>query len=222
MEIILREDIENLGLAYDLVDVKPGYARNFLIPAGKAVLATPVEKENLNAILENLAKEQAAQIQEAKDTLKKLDDAQVKFVSKAGASGKLFGSINNANIAEELAKQGIDIDKKYIKVPGNSIKRAGKYTATIRLHRDVVGEFDFEVVADVEKVEKPKPSKNENKEQTTGEAESGSKKMSIDDVATQALPAGARAKLEAEKSLASAETVEAPAEEVVTEVSGEE
>ncbi len=199
MEIILREDVENLGLAYDLVDVKPGYARNFLIPEGKAVLATPVEKENLNAILENLAKEQATQIKEAQETLKKLDDVDLKMTVKAGSNGKLYGSINNAKISEELAAKGIDIDRKYIKVPGNNIKRAGKYTATIRLHRDVVGDFDFEIIADIEKSKTPKASKAEAKAlQANKEEESGTKKVSLDDVAHQALPASARAKKEAE------------------------
>ncbi len=210
MEIILREDIENLGLAYDLVDVKPGYARNYLIPQGKAVLATPVEKDNLNAILDNLAKEQAAEIKEAQETLKKAENADIKITSKAGSSGKLFGSINNARIAEELANQGVEVDKKYIKVPGNNIKRAGNYTATIRLHRDVVGEVPFEIIADVEKVEKLKPSKKEKSEVSSeANTDPNSNKLSLDDVAMQALPASAREKMKKQKM------EEAPSEEVL-------
>ena len=124
MEIILKKDVENLGLEFDTVSVKPGYARNFLIPQGYAVLATPKNKAILSATLEARKEEEA------------------KLIASAQAI------VDNINLAEALANAGINVDKKYIRIPGNSIKRLGRFSAKIRLHREVEHEYEFEIVSD--------------------------------------------------------------------------
>lgn len=149
MEIILKKDVENLGLEFDTVNVKPGYARNFLIPQGYALLATPKNKAALEATLEARKEEEAKLIAAANAIIEKLKATTVSISAKAGAGDKIFGSINNATLAEELAKAGVEVDKKYIKIPGNTIKRTGKFSAKVRPHRNVEFEYEFEVVSDV-------------------------------------------------------------------------
>lgn len=148
MEVILKQDVENLGLEFDVVSVKPGYARNFLIPKGFALLATPKNKAALEATLKEREAEEAAQVKAANDIVAKLKEVVVSIPAKVGAGDKLFGSINNSDLAEALAKSGVNVDKKYIKIPGNTIKRLGKYTAKIRLHRTVEYDYSFDVVSD--------------------------------------------------------------------------
>ena len=149
MEIILKKDVENLGLEFDTVNVKPGYARNFLIPQGYALLATPKNKAALEATLEARKEEEAKLIAAATAIIEKLKATTISISAKAGAGDKIFGSINNATLAEELAKAGVEVDKKYIKIPGNNIKRTGKFSAKVRPHRNVEFEYEFEVVSDV-------------------------------------------------------------------------
>ncbi|WP_374449421.1 50S ribosomal protein L9 [Cloacibacterium normanense] len=149
MEIILKKDVENLGLEFDTVNVKPGYARNFLIPQGYALLATPKNKAALEATLEARKEEEAKLIAAATAIIEKLKATNISISAKAGAGDKIFGSINNATLAEELAKAGVEVDKKYIKIPGNTIKRTGKFSAKVRPHRNVEFEYEFEVVSDV-------------------------------------------------------------------------
>jgi large subunit ribosomal protein L9 len=149
MEIILKKDVENLGLEFDTVNVKPGYARNFLIPQGYALLATPKNKAALEATLEARKEEEAKLIAAATAIIEKLKATTISISAKAGAGDKIFGSINNATLAEELAKAGVEVDKKYIKIPGNTIKRTGKFSAKVRPHRNVEFEYEFEVVSDV-------------------------------------------------------------------------
>ena len=148
MEIILKKDVENLGLEFDTVNVKPGYARNFLIPQGYALLVTPKNKAALEATLEARKEEEAKLVAAATAIIDKLKATPVTITAKAGAGDKLFGSINNANLAEALAKAGVIVDKKYIKIPGNTIKRTGKFTAKVRPHRNVEFDYEFEVVSD--------------------------------------------------------------------------
>ena len=148
MEIILKKDVENLGLEFDTVNVKPGYARNFLIPQGYALLATPKNKAALEATLEARKEEEAKLIAAANAIIEKLKATTISISAKAGAGDKIFGSINNATLAEELAKAGVEVDKKYIKIPGNTIKRTGKFSAKVRPHRNVEFEYEFEVVSD--------------------------------------------------------------------------
>ena len=149
MEIILKKDVENLGLEFDTVNVKPGYARNFLIPQGYALLATPKNKAALEATLEARKEEEAKLIAAATAIIEKLKATTISISAKVGTGDKIFGSINNATLAEELAKAGVEIDKKYIKIPGNTIKRTGKFSAKVRPHRNVEFEYEFEVVSDV-------------------------------------------------------------------------
>ncbi|GAB1356322.1 MAG: 50S ribosomal protein L9 [Cloacibacterium sp.] len=149
MEIILKKDVENLGLEFDTVNVKPGYARNFLIPQGYALLATPKNKAALEATLEARKEEEAKLIAAATAIIEKLKVTTVSIAAKVGTGDKIFGSINNATLAEELAKAGVEVDKKYIKIPGNTIKRTGKFSAKVRPHRNVEFEYEFEVVSDV-------------------------------------------------------------------------
>lgn len=149
MEIILKKDVENLGLEFDTVNVKPGYARNFLIPQGYALLATPKNKAALEATLEARKEEEAKLIAAATAIIEKLKATTISIAAKVGTGDKIFGSINNATLAEELAKAGVEVDKKYIKIPGNTIKRTGKFSAKVRPHRNVEYDYEFEVVSDV-------------------------------------------------------------------------
>lgn len=145
MELILKQDVQNLGFKDDVVTVKPGYGRNFLIPQGFATLATPSAKKVLAENLKQKAHKEAKVVADAKalaETLKALD---IKITAKAGGE-KLFGSVTNADIAEILVKNGQSIDKKFI--TSGIVKRTGKYTASVRLHRDVIVELPYEIVAE--------------------------------------------------------------------------
>ena len=158
MDIILKKDVENLGLEFDTVSVKPGYARNFLLPKGFALLATPKNKASLAETLEARKDEEAKLVAAANAIVEQLKKTNITIATKVGSGDKLFGSINNANLSEELSKVGVQVDKKYIKIPGNNIKRTGKSTAVIRLHRDVEYNYEFEIVSDAPPVvEAPKP-----------------------------------------------------------------
>ncbi|QIG90728.1 50S ribosomal protein L9 [Chryseobacterium sp. POL2] len=170
MEIILKKDIENLGLEFDTVNVKPGYARNFLLPQGLALLATPKNKAALEATLEARKEEEAKLIAAANTIVEKLKKTTVTIAAKVGSGDKLFGSINNINLSEELAKTGVIVDKKYIKIPGNTIKRTGKFEALIRLHRNVEYNFAFDVVSDAPVVEAPKAAPAKVEETKSEEA----------------------------------------------------
>lgn len=148
MELILKQDVEHLGFKDDLVDVKSGYGRNFLIPRGLAAMATPSAKKVLEENLRQQAHKEKKVVNSAEKTAEALKTLEVKIPAKVGAADKLFGSITAADLSNVLAKDGHEIDKKFISIKGGAIKRAGPYTADIRLHRDVVVEFDFEVVAE--------------------------------------------------------------------------
>jgi len=148
MEVILRKDVDNLGFKDDIVTVKNGYGRNFLIPQGFASLATPSAKKVLAENLKQRAYKEAKIIEDATKLADKVKAMDIKIVAKAGAGAKLFGSVGNADVAEAIAKNGVELDRKYIKVTGGSVKRLGKYNAIIRLHRTVVVDLTFEVVAE--------------------------------------------------------------------------
>lgn len=148
MNVILRQDVEGLGFEFEVVSVKPGYARNFLIPRGLVSVATPKNIQELNEVLEARKAEEASLIAAAKEKATKLDGLVVKIDAKVGSGDKLFGSINNADLAEALVKAGVEIEKKNIRIPGNTIKRLGKYEAKVRFHRDVEVDFGFEIVPD--------------------------------------------------------------------------
>ncbi|MBE9489091.1 MAG: 50S ribosomal protein L9 [Bacteroidetes bacterium] len=146
MELILRQDVEGLGFKDDIVTVKNGYGRNFLIPQGSAILATISAKK---VLAENL-KQRAFKEKKIVDDANKIADAikalEIKIAAKVGTGDKLFGSVNNINVAEAIEKEGHSIDKKFINVIGGNIKRLGKYNATVRLHREVSVDLPFEVI----------------------------------------------------------------------------
>ena len=148
MEIILKKDVENLGFADDVVTVKDGYGRNFLIPQGFGVLATESAKKVLAENLRQRAHKEAQAITDAKATAEKLAGVELKMTAKVGAGNKLFGAVTNQNVADELAKAGVTLEKKFIQIVGGSIKALGHYTAAVRLHREVVVNFEFDVVAE--------------------------------------------------------------------------
>tara|TARA_B100001059_G_C17732303_1_gene526902 strand:+ start:191 stop:640 length:450 start_codon:yes stop_codon:yes gene_type:complete len=148
MELILKKDVENLGFTDDIVTVKNGYGRNFLLPQGLAVLATPSTKKILAETLKQRAFKEKKIIDDAQKEADKLNGLEIKIASKSGEGNKLFGSISNINLAAALESNGVTIDKKYITIAGGLIKRTGQYDAKIRFHRDVVSNLSFEVVAE--------------------------------------------------------------------------
>ncbi len=148
MEIILKEDVQNLGFKDDLVRVKNGYGRNFLIPRGLAALATPSAKKVLAENLKQKAHKEKKIIDGANKTVEALKELEIKIPAKVGAGDKLFGSITNIDLAAALEKEGQSIDKKYINIKGGAVKRTGPYEAQIRLHRDVLFLLNFEVTAE--------------------------------------------------------------------------
>ncbi|MBL7886722.1 MAG: 50S ribosomal protein L9 [Flavobacterium sp.] len=145
MEIILKQDVQNLGFKDDVVSVKPGYGRNFLIPQGFATLATPSAKKVLAENLKQKAHKEAKIVDDAKKLAEALKALDIKITSKAGGE-KLFGSVTNIDIAQALENAGQAIDRKFI--TSGTVKRTGKYTASIRLHRDVVVELPYEIIAE--------------------------------------------------------------------------
>ena len=145
MELILKEDVENLGFKDDVVKVKNGYGRNFLIPNGLAMLATESNKKVLAEKIKQSQNKQKKAIEEAQKIVKKLEKLDLKIAAKALEGDKLFGSITSADLAKELAENKLEIEKKYIQLSSN-IKKTGSYSAKIRLHREVNFELSFDVV----------------------------------------------------------------------------
>ncbi|MBN8642572.1 MAG: 50S ribosomal protein L9 [Flavobacteriales bacterium] len=145
MEIILKQDVQNLGFKDDVVSVKPGYGRNFLIPQGFATLATSSAKKVLAENLKQKAHKEAKIVDDAKKLAEALKALEIKITSKAGGE-KLFGSVTNIDIAQALENAGQPIDRKFI--TSGTVKRTGKYTASVRLHRDVVVELPYEIIAE--------------------------------------------------------------------------
>ena len=147
MELILVEDVAGLGYKNDIVSVKKGYGRNYLIPQGKAVIASEsarkVLAENLKQRAHKLAKIKA----DAEELAAKLAPVTLTIATKVSATGTIFGAVNNIQIAEALAKLGFEIDRKTIVVK-ESVKEVGSYTATVKLHKEVSVEIPFEVVAE--------------------------------------------------------------------------
>lgn len=148
MEIILKQDVENLGFKDDIITVKNGFGRNYLIPQGLAVLATSSAKKMLAETLKQRAFKEQKLIKDATKIAEAIQELEIKIAAKTADSTKLFGSVNNVNVSEALAAAGHEIDKKFIKVEGGNIKRTGKYNTSIRLHREVVVELPIEIVAE--------------------------------------------------------------------------
>ena len=148
MELILKQDVENVGFKDDVVTVKNGYGRNFLIPQGVAILATVTAKKVLAETLKQRAFKEERIIKDANKVGDAIKALEIKITAKTGEGSKLFGSVNNIDVAAAIEKAGQSIDKKFIKVEGGNVKRLGKYNATVRLHRSVVVDLTFDVVAE--------------------------------------------------------------------------
>lgn len=149
MKIILKEDVQGLGYKDDVVEVKDGYGRNYLIPQGKAVVATPsalkVLAENQRQRAHKLAKIKA----DAEASAEALKDVKLVIATKVSSTGTIFGSVNAIQISEELTKLGHNIDRKLIVIE-QPVKEVGSYTAIINLHKEVKAEVPFEVIAEAE------------------------------------------------------------------------
>ena len=148
MEIILKEDVVNLGYKNDIVTVKSGYGRNYLIPTGKAVIASPAAKKMLAEELKQRAHKLEKIKKDAEALAEQLKGVSLTIATKVSATGTIFGSVSNIQSAEELAKLGHNVDRKIIFVKG--VKEVGSYTATVKLHKEVSVEIPFEVVAEAE------------------------------------------------------------------------
>ena len=133
MEIILRKDVENVGFTDDVVIVKDGYGRNFLIPQGLGSRATESAKKVLAENLRQRAHKEAKAVTDAQAMAEKLSAIELKMTAKTGQGNKLFGSITNQHVADELSKNGVTLEKKFIQIVGGSIKALGNYTVAVRL-----------------------------------------------------------------------------------------
>ena len=147
MQVILKEDVINLGYKDDIVTVKDGYGRNFLIPTGKAVIASESAKKVLAENLKQRAHKLAKIKEDAQALAAKLEGVSLTIATKVSSTGTIFGSVSNIQIAEALAKLGHEIDRKIIVVK-DAVKEVGSYKAVVKLHKEVSVEIPFEVVAE--------------------------------------------------------------------------
>ena len=149
MDIILKQDVTNLGYKNDIVTVKPGYGRNFLIPQGMAILATERNRKILAEEIRQQAHKEEKIKNEALDKAKALEGLKLQIPAKAGTSGKIFGSVNSIMIANAIKEAtNIEVDRKQIVLNEDAIKEVGDYTAKIRLHKEVHVDVDFSVFAE--------------------------------------------------------------------------
>jgi large subunit ribosomal protein L9 len=147
MEIILKEDVTGLGYKDDVLTVKDGYGRNFLIPQGKGIVATPSAKKILAENLKQRAHKLAQMKKDAEALAAKLNGLSLTIGAKVSTTGKIFGSVGPIQVSEALEKAGFELDRKTIVIK-DAVKEVGTYTATIKLHREVSVEIAFEVVAE--------------------------------------------------------------------------
>jgi large subunit ribosomal protein L9 len=148
MEIILKQDVDNLGYADEIVKVRPGYARNFLIPRGMAIVATESARKVLNETMKQRAHKAAKIKGDAESVAKQLEAMTLKIATKVGETGKIYGSITALQLADVLSKHGVNVDRKKITLDTDHIKTLGTYTAVVNLHKDVKAKVNFEVVAE--------------------------------------------------------------------------
>ena len=151
----MKEDVANLGYKDDIVHVKDGYGRNFLIPQGKAVIASESARKVLAEVLKQRAHKIARELseiakikEEAEALAEKMKGVSLTIGAKTSSTGTIFGSVTNIQIAEELAKLGFEIDRKIIRIKEDAVKEVGSYNATVRLHKEVSVEIPFEVVSE--------------------------------------------------------------------------
>ncbi len=149
MEIILKQDIANLGNKDDIVVVKNGYGANYLIPQGMAIMATPTAKKIHAENLRQRAHKEAKIRQDAEAVAAKLAASQVKVAAKVSETGKIFGSVGNIQVAEALIEAGLDVDRRNVVISGSdSIKELGQYEAVVKVYKDIKATVKFEVVAE--------------------------------------------------------------------------
>ena len=148
MEVILKQDVEKLGYKDDLVKVKPGYARNFLIPRGLAILANASNKKQHSDIMKQREFKLAKQREDAEAMVSKLEGVKLQIGAKVGDTGRIYGSVTTLQVAEALKSKGFDIERKNITLPEDHIKTLGTYQATVQLHKDTKANVEFEVVAE--------------------------------------------------------------------------
>ncbi len=148
MEVILKEDIQNLGHKNDIVTVKNGYGRNYLIPKGLAVIATASAKKMHEENIRQRAHKEEKIKNEAQEVAKKLEKVSLSIGAKTSSTGKIFGSVNTIQLAEALKEKGFEIERKNISIPEDQIKEVGKYTASVKLHKEVSVDIEFEIVAE--------------------------------------------------------------------------
>ena len=153
MEIILKEDVIGLGYKNDIVNVKPGYGRNYLIPTGKGVIASTSAKKALAEELKQKAVKLAKIKADAEALAERLNAVNLTFNAKASSTGVIYGSIGSLQIADELQKLGFDIDRKLIAI--KDVKTAGEYVATVKLHKEVAAQVPFTVTVEMDKPEAP-------------------------------------------------------------------
>jgi len=144
----LKQDVHRLGSKDDIVKVRDGYGRNYLIPQGMAIVATESAKKVLAENIRQRAHKEAKLKDEALVLAEKLKALSITIGAKTSSTGKIFGSVNNIQLAEAIAAQGIEIDRKNITIPRDGVKEVGRHSAKIKLHREVVIDFEFEVVSE--------------------------------------------------------------------------
>lgn len=148
MEIILLEKVDRLGKLGDVVNVKNGFARNFLLPFGKAKLANEANVKELEERRAELEAKEAETLTTAVTLKAKLDDMSISITSKSGSEGKLFGSVGNADIAEAIVAAGVDIEKKSVRLPMGPIRSAGEYEIDLHLHSDVNAQIKLTIIGE--------------------------------------------------------------------------
>ncbi|MEP2772887.1 MAG: 50S ribosomal protein L9 [Fulvivirga sp.] len=147
MEVILKQDIQGLGYKDDIVNVKPGYGRNYLIPQGIAIFATDANRKMVAENIKQAAHKAEKIKKDAEEIANKIGDITLELKTKAGESGKIFGAITTVQVAEALKDKGFDVDRKKISF-NTTIKELGEYTASLDLHREVQHEINIKVVAE--------------------------------------------------------------------------
>lgn len=148
MEVILKKNVDKLGYANEIVKVKPGYGRNFLIPQGYGILATASAKKAHEEVMRQKAHKETKLAAEAQELATKLAESKVSIVTKAGENGKIFGSVNTVQLSEALKKAGFEIDRRSISIKNEPIREVGTFEAEANLFKGVKQLFSFEVVAE--------------------------------------------------------------------------
>ncbi len=148
MEIILKQDLDKLGNVDDIVNVKPGYARNYLIPQGYAILATKTAKKIHEENMRQKSHKESKLRENAEAIAAKMEGLKIRVPAKTSSTGKIFGSVNTIMLSEALTKEGFDIDRKHITIKGDAVKEIGEYNASIKIYKNIRVSIDFEVYSE--------------------------------------------------------------------------